>query len=153
MCAACTRNNTQLDFRLAKLGVFGSNNKVTHHGQFATATQCKATDRCNDGLANAANGFPVAGDEIFFVDIVEIVFGHGRNVGAGSKGFFAARHDDAANGFVGIKVLQSQAQFVHQGAIQSVQSFRAIQCDDANFAAFNADFNVFVRQKDSPIRF
>ena len=24
---------------------------------------------------------------------------------------------------------------------------------DANFAAFNADFNVFVRQKDSPVRF
>ncbi|MEN9830973.1 MAG: hypothetical protein RLZZ487_578, partial [Pseudomonadota bacterium] len=29
----------------------------------------------------------------------------------------------------------------------------AVEGDDANFAAFNADFNVFVRQKDSPIRF
>ena len=81
------------------------------------------------------------------------MLGHGRNVGAGRKGFFAAGDDDAANGLIGIECLECCTQFVHQGAIQSVQSFGAVEGDDANFAAFNADFNVFVRQKDSPIRF
>ena len=138
---------------MAKLGVLCGNDEVTHHGQLTTAAQCKATDGRNHGLANTANGFPVAGDEVLFVDVVEIVLGHGRDVGTRGKGFFAARHNDAANGFVGIKGLQCGTQFVHQGAIQSVQGFGAIQCDDANFAAFNADFDVFVRQKDSPVRF
>ena len=38
------------------------------------------------------------------------------------------------------------AQFVHQSGIQGVQRFGAVEGDDADFAAFDADFNVFVAQ-------
>ena len=92
----------------------------------------------------------MTGDEVFFVDVVEIVFGHGRNIGAGCKGFFTAGHNDATNGIVGIKGLEGCAQLVHQGAVQGIQGFGAVEGDDANFAAFGADFDVFVGQNFSP---
>ena len=38
------------------------------------------------------------------------------------------------------------AQFVHQSGIQGVQRLGAVEGDDADFAAFDADFNVFVAQ-------
>ena len=79
------------------------------------------------------------------------MFGHDRNVSACCEGFFAARDNDATDGFVGIKDFQGGAQFVHQISVQGVQSLGTIEGDDANFAAFDADFNVFVGQNNSPI--
>ena len=81
---------------------------------------------------------------------IEIVFGHGRNVSACCKSFFTASDNDATYGIVGVKSLQSRAQLVHQGTIQSIQGFGAVERDDANFAAFGADFDVFVGQNFSP---
>ncbi len=67
----------QLDFGLAKLGVVGRDDEVAHHGQLTAATQGKAADGGNDGLADAADGFPVARDEVALVGIGKAVLGDG----------------------------------------------------------------------------
>ena len=82
---------------------------------------------------------------------MEIELRHGRNVSTCGKGFFAAGDDDAANGLVGVKGFEGQAQLVHQSAVQGVQGLGAVQGDDANWPAFGADFNVFVGQVLSPV--
>ena len=42
-----TRNNTKGDLRLSELGVVGSDDDVTHHGQFAPPAQGISRHRCN----------------------------------------------------------------------------------------------------------
>jgi hypothetical protein len=149
--AACAGDDADLDLGLAELGVVSGDDEVAHHGQLAAATQRKTAHGRDHGFADAADGFPVARDEVVFVNVVEIELGHGRDVGPCGKGFFAAGDDDAANGLVGVKGFEGQAQLVHQGAVQGVQGFGAVEGDDADLPAFGADFNVFVGQVLSPV--
>jgi hypothetical protein len=98
-------NDAKFDFRLTKAGVVGGNDEVAHHRQFAAAAQGKAADGGDDWFAHAANGFPVAGDEVALVHIGKAVGGHTADVGTGGKGFFAAGDDHASNRRVCIKGL------------------------------------------------
>ena len=78
--AARVGDDAQLDFRLAEFGVVGGNDEVAHHRQLAAAAQREAADGGNHGLANAADGFSVAGDEVTLVGINKAQLLHGRNV-------------------------------------------------------------------------
>ena len=131
---------------LAEFGVVGGNDEVAHHRQLAAAAQRKAADGGNHGLANAADGFPVAGDEVALVGINKAQLLHGRNVRASGKGALAAGEDDAAHFVIGVKRLERQPQLVHQLVIERVELLRAVEGDDANaLIAFGAGLNQFIR--------
>jgi hypothetical protein len=102
------------------------------------------TARGSHGLADAADGFPVAGDVVALVDVGEAVAGHGADVGAGGKRLLAAGDDDAADRFVGVEGLERRAQFVHQLVVQGVELLRTIELHDADLARFRAHFDVGV---------
>jgi hypothetical protein len=139
-----------LIFRLAELRVVGGDHEVAHHGQFAAATQREAGHGRDHGLADRADGFPVAGDEVFLVDVGEGEFRHGRNVGTGGKGFFAAGDDHAADGLIGVEGLQCGTEFVHQGAVERVECLRPVQRDDADFFGLDTHLDQFISHGLSP---
>jgi hypothetical protein len=140
-------NDAQLDFRLAELGVIGGDDEVAHHGQLATAAQGEAADGGDHWLAHAANLLPIARDEIVLVNIGVIGCGHGANICAGGKGFFAAGDDHAADAVIRIEGLERRAQLVHQLVVQCVELLGAVQPNHTDLPAFGAlpaDFNDFV---------
>lgn len=85
--AAGARDDAQLDFRLAELRVVGGDDEVAHHRQLAAAAQGKAADGGDHGLADAADGLPVARDVVALVGVGKAVLSHGADIGAGRKGF------------------------------------------------------------------
>ena len=144
LCATSARNDANLDFGLTKLGVLSGDDEVAHHGQFTTAAQCKSTDRGNDRFADAANGFPVAGDEVLVVNLGKAELGHGGNVGTSGKGFFVAGDDDATDLVVAVKYFEGLPQLHHQFTMQRIQLLGAVQRDDAHLFGFGSHLNEFV---------
>ena len=61
--------------------------------------------------------------------VIEV--GHGRDISASGEGLLAAGDDDAADAVIGVEGLQRRAQVVHQGIVERVELFRAVQRDDA----------------------
>ena len=116
----------------------------------SAAAQCKATHGCDHGFADAADGFPIAGDEVIFIDLVKSELRHGCNVGACCKSFFAASDHDAANGLVGVKGFEGLAEFDHQACVQGVELLRTVERDDAYFVSFGVNGDEFVAHAITP---
>jgi len=69
-------DHAELDFRLAEFGVVGGDDEVAHHGEFTATAQREAADGRDHRLADGADGFPVAGDEIAAVGVGKGGVGH-----------------------------------------------------------------------------
>ena len=144
MCATCTRDDAEFDFRLTEASVISSDDDVAHHGNFASATQCKTRNRCNDGLANTAQRFPIACDVVAFINVGIAVGGHCANISTRRKSFFITRQDDATNVGVCIEYLQSSAHLNHEFTVKRVQLLGAVKGDDSHFLCFSANLNQLV---------
>jgi hypothetical protein len=145
--AAGPGDDAQLDLGLTELGRVGGDHDVAHHRQLAATAQREAGHCGDHRLADRADGFPVAGDQVAGVGRDEVVLGQHADVGAGGKGFVAAGDHDRADAGVGVEASQRGAQLVHQAVIQRVQRLRPVQRDQAGaHGAVAADFgeDVFV---------
>ncbi|MNV58565.1 hypothetical protein D3C71_1509510 [compost metagenome] len=146
---ACAGDHAQFDFGLAEFGVFSGDDEIAHHGQLTATAQRKTADSGNDGLADGADRFPVAGDVVALVGVGKTVFRHGANIGSGGERSFTAGNDHAADLLVGIKRLQGGPQFIHQLIVQRVELLGTVEGDDADLVRFNADFDGFVAHEGS----
>lgn len=103
---ACGRDGGELDFRLSKGGILGSDYNIRGHCKLATATKRKAVNGGYQGLSNSGHPIEVGGSACAVEAIARGVVA-ARNklgdVGTGCEDALRARDNDDVDGGVVIK--------------------------------------------------
>ncbi len=146
--AAGPWNNAKLDLGLAEAGVVCRQDKVAHHGEFASSAQRVAGHSRNYWFSTACDLLPVASNKVSKIHVHVRTLLHPLDIGASRKGFFTPGDNHGSDSVVLLEVCEGLAHLVHQAVRQGIESIRPVKGNQSHvFAGLGQD--VFVTHEDS----
>ena len=147
-------DGTELDLRLAELGVGTGVDDITAHRQFATSSKSKAVDSSDDRLLDLTDIIP----SVELLDDLHVIGRHGRhfgNISSSGKSLRAARNNDRTDLNILLEDLQGLVEFIDEGVIKRVELLGAVEGNQANLSTLLSNdvligsLSLIWQQKDS----
>src|SRR5579885_611850 len=131
--SAGTGDDTDIDFGLAELSAFRSDDDVACHHELATTAKRVAANRGNNRLLHFPDFVP-GGESVFEHDAYRRLVRHLADISTSGEGALSAREDNNANAILFVKILERHNELFHKLVTEGVQHLWTIEGDDTNGA-------------------